>query len=126
MRRRGLSLLELIVSLSLVLLVVTFVLNLFPGSLISLRRSESRRGAESLVQNELESALSLPFDSFAVGSTVNLPDRQLNGRSYKLQRMVMSAGGPPAQIVTLQVEARWDEGGQTRHYSQQMIRCRAN
>ena len=54
MRQRGLTLVEVIVSLTLIAALVVLVFNLFPGSLLSTARSEQTIQADLMAQSALE------------------------------------------------------------------------
>jgi prepilin-type N-terminal cleavage/methylation domain-containing protein len=97
MKRRALSLLEMIVALSLAGLVLLFVLDLFPGSLIGLRHSEARTSAAALAQGALETAQAQSYDQLAVGSSTPLPGRTMNGLDYTLTLEVFAVPGNDPQ-----------------------------
>ena len=118
MRRRGLTLLELIVCLSVVLLLVIFVLNLFPGSLLALRQSEARLEAQRQAELVLDRARLARFDTYAVGTTQTLAPRALNGNQFvpTLEARAL-AGYDSNQVKELRASVSWDDHGTIRYFS---------
>lgn len=118
MKRRALTLLELIVCLSLVLLLVIFVLNLFPGSLLALRQSEDRLEAQRQAELVLDRARLARYDTYAVGSSLTLPARALNGTQFLPVLEAAAVAGYDANLVKeLRVSVAWDDRGTTRRFS---------
>lgn len=117
MKRHGLTLLELIVCLSVVLVLVIFVLNLFPGSLLALRQSEARLEAQRQAELVLDRARLARFDSYAVGSSQTLPARALNGNQFlPVLQSVALAGYDSNLVKELRVSVSWDDHGTTRRF----------
>lgn len=118
MKRRGLTLLELVVCFSVVLLLVIFVLNLFPGSLLALRQSEARLEAQRQAELLLDRARLARFDTYAVGSTQTLPPRGLNGTQFTpVLESVALAGYDSNQVKQLRAMVSWDDHGTIRRFS---------
>ena len=67
MRNSGISLAETIFSLFIVSLIVILVSSLYPGSMLSVKRSEHRLVASNLAQSTLEEYLQRPFDELDEG-----------------------------------------------------------
>lgn len=118
MKRRGVTLLELIVCFSVVLLLILFVLNLFPGSLLALRQSEARLEAQHQAELLLDRARLARFDAYAVGSSLTLPARALNGTSFlPVLDSKAVAGYDPALVKELRLTVNWDDHGTPRQLS---------
>ena len=92
MRRRGLTLLEIVVAISLIYLLVTFVFQLLPSNLYALMRGQSRMTAESLANSQLLSQAHRPFSSLTVGLVQTLPDISRDSKTYHSQLEVLPAG----------------------------------
>ena len=115
MRSRGLTLVELIVSISLLALVVMFVLELVPTSMLSLRRSEGRLVGETIAEGELEREASAAFVHLTAGSQKQLPDQTVGSLTYHLKTQTLRAGSEnPNRLLTLKVTVTWTEQGTTR------------
>lgn len=118
MRRRGLTLLELIVCFSVVLLLIIFVLNLFPGSLLALRQSEARLEAQRQAELVLDRVRLARFDTYAVDTTLRLDPRALNGTSFvPVLEARAVAGYDSNSIKLLRVSVSWDDHGTPRRTS---------
>lgn len=115
MKRRALTLLELIVCLSVVLLLVIFLLNLFPGSLLALRQSEARLEAQRQAELVLDQARLARFDTYAVGSSQTLPGRALNGTAFVPVLEARAVAGYDTNLFKeLRVSIAWNDHGTTR------------
>ena len=105
---RGITLIEMLVSFSLVLLLCIFVLNLFPSSLIALRHSETRLEAQRLAEATLEQAKATNFSNWTVGSSTTCPVQTLNGVVYTPVLQVQAVPGyNPSTLKSLQVSVSW-------------------
>lgn len=90
MRRRGLSLLELIFTATLLALVFMVMLNLLPGSMMSVRQGEHRVRANALAQAILDELCSGPYSQIQndgnytvasanpIGAMLGRQDRELD------------------------------------------------
>lgn len=118
MRRRGVSLVEVIVAVSLLSLVGVFVLNILPTSALAVRQAEHRVAAVQLCQSLLAEAALEPFDSLAMGEQA-LPPLTLDDQVVlKPVRQVMAVAGPqpedPDQVRRVRIVVRWTEARNTR------------
>lgn len=68
--RRGFTLVENLMAFTLIALVIILLLNLFPSSMATVRRSEQRYQALTLAGNVLEQQAALPFGKLVPGSSV--------------------------------------------------------
>lgn len=120
-RLRGLSLLETIVSLALLITVVLFLLNLLPGSLVATRATECELQAHSVAETAMEEARASGFAKMVVGST-NLPDRTLGGTVFHCQLRIFVPTGVNAQFVRgIRAEVWWDFSGRRRELIRQTL-----
>lgn len=118
MRRRGASLVEVIVAVTLLALVGVVVLNLLPTSALAVRQAEHRIAAVQLCQSLLAEAALGPYDALALGEQV-LPPVTLDDQVVlKPVRRVMAVTGPhaedPAHVRRVRIEVRWTEARNTR------------
>lgn len=63
---RGLSLLEVVLSASLIGLIFIFLLNIFPASMLGVRQAEHRLAAQAQAQRLLDEASARGFDRLGV------------------------------------------------------------
>jgi type II secretory pathway pseudopilin PulG len=115
-RRRALALtlLELVVSFSLLAMIITVVLELLPGSLISLHHSQSRFAAANVAQNQVNYICSRSFGSNSVGTSRDLTDEVLDKMTYHVHLDVLAvAGQDPATIRLVRITVSWYEKNQT-------------
>ena len=66
--KRGFSLAENLLAFSLISFVLILILNLFPSSMATVRRSEQRHQALTLADNILERQAARPFSKLLVGT----------------------------------------------------------
>lgn len=110
--RRGLSLLETILALSLVSLVLILVVSLFPDTLLAIRRSEQTVQADQWAQTLLEYEMSRPFDELVAGTVYSPPDRQLGPTVYHGTTRIFSVPDARGDLVKgVNVTVAWDHGG---------------
>jgi Tfp pilus assembly protein PilV len=110
--RRGLSLLETILALSLVSLVLILVISLFPDTLLAIRRSEQTVQADQWAQTLLEYEMSRPFDELVAGSVYSPPDRQLGATLYHGTTRIFAVPNARGDLIKgVNVTVGWDHGG---------------
>lgn len=116
MKRRGVSLLELVVAISLLYLVVTFVLQLLPTNLYFMIRSQSRLVADNLAGSELQTQVHRPFSDLTIGLSQNLPEVTLNSKVYTSQLEVLAAASEDKNHLRLvRITVSWQDRGATRN-----------
>jgi len=114
-KRRGVTLLELIVCFSVVLLLVIFVLNLFPGALVAQRQSEMRLEAQRQAELVLDLSRQARFDTYALDSSTPADARVLNGVTYKPVLQARAVPGYDGNLLKeLRVTVGWDDHGTPR------------
>lgn len=109
------SLLEVMVSFSLLLLLTVFIVNLFPSSVLAMRRSEARLEGYSLCDSALEIFKNKDFSSLLVGSSTVLPGADWNGVTYASRVEVSAVSGyATSSLKQLKAVVSWEEKGSTR------------
>lgn len=68
MKNRGVNLMEVVLGASLLALVFLFMLNIFPATMIGVRKAEHRLDAAGLAESILEAARAAPFTDLVPGS----------------------------------------------------------
>jgi type II secretory pathway pseudopilin PulG len=108
---RAISLIEIIVSMTLVLVLCIFVLEIFPSSLIGLRHSETHLDAQRVAEQGIEQ---LKLTKLSSGAAPTLLSQKLNGVTYYSTAQVQPVSGyPSSKLVNVNVSVRWSERGST-------------
>lgn len=109
--RRGLTLVESIVSFFLITFVILSLLNLFPGAMMANRRSELSLLAQSRADQVLETARSGGFVNLKLGS--GTPEEvTLEGTAFSSRLEVLEVPGhTPDSLKSLRVTVEWKAGG---------------
>ena len=111
MGRRGLSLLEMIVSLFLVATVVVVVANLFPSALVSVRQSEDMTHANLMAESLLDEQLSRPFGDLILQPETWLESQELDGKQFNSYLEVFQVGTRDTDYLKgLRVKVKWQHG----------------
>jgi uncharacterized protein (TIGR02598 family) len=116
MKRRGLSVLEVIISLTILGLVVIFLLNLLPSSLALVYQAETRQKASRLARTILDQHAALPFTQLVVGSSVTFAYDPFGG-TFTVNNITNS---DPTYLLDLQVEVQWRDGPILRSITQDL------
>jgi len=105
----------MIVCFSVVLLLVIFLLNLFPGALLAQRQSETRLEAQRQAELLLDISRQARFDTYAVDSSISTADRIRNGVTYKPILQVLAVPGYYSNsLKEMRVTVGWDDRGTAR------------
>jgi len=122
MTRRGLSLLETILALSLVSLVLILVISLFPDTLLAIRRSEQTVQADQWAQTLLEYEMARPFDELVPGSVYAPPDRQIGATVYRGSTRIFAVPDARGDLIKgINVTVAWDHGGKSHQSEYQCL-----
>ena len=115
MMRRGLSLVEVIVSLALLSAVLIFVLNLFPTALATLNRVEDNHDIDMQARGLLEFYSAQPSTLYPVGPARDLPTMEVGSwQVYPTLEVMKYQDSNPKVLVQLRVRLRWKDKGQQR------------
>lgn len=102
---RGITLVEVIISLLIASLVLLAALTLLPSSLLAVRRADTQLRAEALAQSVLEQQRSQPFQSLVVDSGY-----QQDVGEFRAEIQVLRAGdADPAVARQIRVTVRWTQ-----------------
>ena len=115
---RGGTLLELIVCVTLLGLMVTFLLNLLPNSLAMLSQAQTRYQASKLARSLLEQEATTPFNQLTVGSNVSAVCAPFNTTVWVLQG---PAGTAPSYLLDLRATVQWQERTGIRNVTQDLL-----
>ena len=108
--RRGYTLVENLMAFTLIALVMILLLNLFPSSMATVKRSEQRYEALTLAGNVLEQQAALPFTKLVPGSVV-----ESEVGDFKIRTEVRKIDGEdPSWLKTVRVTVSWTYQEQTR------------
>lgn len=113
----GLSLIEIVISLAILLTVILALLGLFPRSFMAMHQAHGLRSANNLAQSILEERRTRPFDGLASEA---VQEQEVNGVLYKTQFTVRVDPEDP-KLKWLRVEVNWKEREQPCKLSQQLL-----
>lgn len=134
MTRRGFSLIETIFAASILSLVMMVLFNLYPSSLLAVRRAEHRLEATTLAQSILETKRAEPFSVLAAKTPDLYYTRQNDDDLKKLApgsdangivkedgvtlvpsfKVFHVSGTDPSRMLGLQAVVEWDENQNTQ------------
>ena len=103
-QRRGLTLIETSLGLTMILLVMLVVINLLPSSWIAMGVGEQKVYAANLAQSIIDEKRAGAWDQLQTGP---IPDVILNGTTYR-GTLDVDSSKPYLKKVTLRLE--WDSG----------------
>ncbi len=122
MRRRGLSLLETVLSFCIVAMMVVMIFSLYPAAMATVRLSGEKLQADALADSLMEQYLAAPFDSLT-GSPALAP---VPGRGTVFQPSVvfqnLSDPAAPDLLRKITVTVTWTERGLSRSRVREVIR----
>lgn len=114
MKRRGLSIMESVLALSLVSLVLILVVSLFPDTLLAIRRSEQTVQADQWAQTLLEYEMARPFPELVAGAVYSPPDRQMGATTYHGTTRIFAVPSTRGDLVKgVNVTVSWEHGGKS-------------
>lgn len=116
MTRRAFTLVENLLAFTLISLVLILLLNLFPSSMATVRKSEQRYQALTLADSLIEQQASRPFSKLVVGNVLD-EDRQ----EYHLHTEIMALPGEDqAWLKNVRVTVSWKYREQPRQVMREM------
>lgn len=108
MRARGFSLIETILATFVLSLITMAVFNIFPSSVMAVKRGEMELEADSLAQQLLEEYRSKPFETLTLGPGPALPPVSVAGTTFEVQARVNSVVGSDANhLKAVEVTVDW-------------------
>jgi len=113
----GLSLIEIVISLAILLTVILALFGLFPRSFMAMHQASGLRSANNLAQSILEERRTRPFDELATEAAT---EQEVNRVVYKTQLTVRVDPEDP-KLKWLRVEVTWKEREQPCRLSQQLL-----
>ncbi len=114
--RRGLSLIEAIVAMFILLLVLIFVSNLFPSALTAVRVAGQKSQADALAGGLLAEWQARPFSELAVGAPVTRPPQDGFGTRFDSQIEFFPVTEPKIRaerMRKLRATVTWTDRGRT-------------
>ncbi len=117
-RSRGLSLVETVMGLTLLLMVMVVGINLLPVSLRAMSSGEHKVAAANLAQSLLEEKRSGNYDNLASGY---LPDVVLNRMTYHVYLDVDSS---KPRLKRLSLCVSWDSRGKAQSVTHKVSVCK--
>jgi short subunit fatty acids transporter len=110
-RVRGVSATETIFSLFLLTILVVLVMNLFPATMLGVRRSEQKLQAEEIAQSVLAEQMARPFLELELGQR-ELPPVKLNNREYQVSLGISEHPDRPSdRLRRIEVTIAWVHRG---------------
>lgn len=108
--KRGLTLMETVVSTFIVALVLIALFNLFPTSMYALKQAENQIVADQLAQTWLEMyrAESMDYLNTNVGGPYTLAAKKFGGMTFQSELRIGTPSGTDADLVkSLNVRVTW-------------------
>jgi len=116
MTRRGFSLIENLMAFTLIALVLILLLNLFPSSVATVRKSEQRYEALTLAGNLLEQQAARPFSKLVVGTV-----EESEVGAFKVRTEVRKVDGEnEAWLKSIRVTVNWTYQEQVREVTREL------
>lgn len=108
LKSRGFTLMEAILSITLIGIIFVLALNLYPASVLTIRQSEQKLRADTVARSLLESYASQPFSELVVGSSVSLTAQEWNGVTYQpVLRILNPPEGNAEYVKDVEIQVHW-------------------
>lgn len=91
--RKGFSLIETVLATFVLSLITMAVFNIFPSSVMAIKRGEMELEADSLAQQQLEEYRARSFDSLALGNAPLTSPVTLSGTAFQVSTRVAAVPG---------------------------------
>ena len=123
MRRRGSTLIETLYSCVLLSLVTLFVLNLYPGSFVAIKRGESTLQAEMFSQTILEDLKSRSFGNLQIGAPPAYLSQTYGGIEYDptVQLQAYDSISNTSLLMAAVVTVSWTYKGSLHNVTHEML-----
>lgn len=119
--RRAFTLVENLLAFTLISLVLILLLNLFPGSMATVRKSEQRFKAITLADAVLEQQAALPFSKLTVPSSQDLDPVDYEQTHYSRRLEILPvAGEDQSWLKLVRVTVSWTYRQQPRQVVQEL------
>lgn len=108
---RGFSLIETVVSASLLAMVLLVIVSTLPSVYLVQNRGRYRLAAHQLAQSLLEERRALPFTALNVNSVTPLDPRIIDGTTIQLKptlEVKAVSGHQPAHLLDVRVTVTWE------------------
>lgn len=86
--KRGFSLVETVLATFVLSLITMAVFNIFPSSVMAVKRGEMELEADSLAQQQLEEYRARPFDSLVLGNAPAIPPVTVGDTAFAVSTRV--------------------------------------
>lgn len=114
--RRGFSLIETILAAFIFSLITMAVFNIFPSSVMAVKRGEMELEADSIAQRILEEHRAKPFDELVLTGPAPLAAETLAGTKFEPFLEIDSVPGSLEEsLKAVRVEVRWSHSA--KNYS---------
>lgn len=124
MSNKGLSLVETLFSFWVTCFIVLAVINLFPSSMLAVRRGENEILANARAQSVLEEVRTQPFESLELGHTTRETVYGPDQTEYVTGVDVLKEDGSEvARLKRLKVTVSWQYRQETRTVVQELLLC---
>lgn len=108
MKARGFSLIETILATFVLSLITMAVFNIFPSSVMAVKRGEMELEADSLAQQQLEECRARPFDTLTVGPLPAVAPVTVTGTTFAIRGRVRPvAGSSVDHLKAIEVTVEW-------------------
>lgn len=102
------------ISIFLISMLMILLLNLYPGSVLAVRRAEQIQRADRIAQSILSDGLARPFGSLVIGQVEDMSPVVQAGVTFGRRLEVVAVDGDPNLIKGLRATVSWDEGLQRK------------
>jgi hypothetical protein len=111
------------------LLVVIFVVELYPVSMASLRSSGQQEQAKALAETVMADWLQQPFSAWTVGPLPGIAPVTGMGTTFQATAEILAVNQPgvdPTQIKAIRVQVSWMDRSNSRQLVRQQWRTNVN
>ena len=121
MKQRAFTLVENLLAFTLISLVLILLLNLFPGSMATVRKSEQRYKAITLADAVLEQQAALAFSKLSVPTSQDLDPVDYEQTHYTRHLEILPVTGEDqAWLKLIRVTVSWTYREQSRQVVQEL------
>ena len=113
---RGLSLIETVVTVSLLAITLLVIIDIIPGAYVLQSRARFRVAAHQLARSLLEEKRARPFSDLVVGPAVKMSDKVIEGTSTVLHPSLTVSplpGHSQTDLLLLHLDVEWEYRGKS-------------